>query len=144
MLKTVYRSSCRDKHNCQRHDSNLDPLTPQSDVLTTRLLRPAQQLLSGSTAAGHDTLVYTLTPRLPRCSDDVGWNRKELQCQCYARLLSGILHPEQEAIQNYSQSWASTPLEHWGGVAGRALKTRDSRRCKRRGEWGLCPFPENL
>ena len=25
---TVYRSSCRDKHNCQRRDSNLDPLTP--------------------------------------------------------------------------------------------------------------------
>ena len=41
VLKTVYRSSCRDKHNCQRRDSNLDPLTPQSDALTTRLLRPA-------------------------------------------------------------------------------------------------------
>ena len=27
VLKTVYRSSCRDKHNCQRRDSNLDPLT---------------------------------------------------------------------------------------------------------------------
>jgi len=40
VLKTVYRSSCRDKHNCQRRDSNLDPLTPQSDALTTRLLRP--------------------------------------------------------------------------------------------------------
>jgi len=41
MLKTVYRSSCRDKHNCQRRDSNLDPLALQTDVLTTRLLRPA-------------------------------------------------------------------------------------------------------
>jgi len=39
VLKTVYRSSCRDKHNCQWRDSNLDPLTPQSDVLNTRLLR---------------------------------------------------------------------------------------------------------
>jgi len=38
--KAVYRSSCRDKHNCQRRDSKLDPLTPQSDALTTRLLRP--------------------------------------------------------------------------------------------------------
>ena len=27
VLKTVYRSSCRDKHNCQQRDSNLDPLT---------------------------------------------------------------------------------------------------------------------
>ena len=43
MLKTVYRSICRDKHNCQRRDSNLDPLTPQSDALTTRLLRPAME-----------------------------------------------------------------------------------------------------
>ena len=30
VLKTVYRSSCPDKHNCQRRDSNLDPLTPQT------------------------------------------------------------------------------------------------------------------
>jgi len=41
VLKTVYRSSRRDKHNCQRRGSNLGPLTPQSDALTTRLLRPA-------------------------------------------------------------------------------------------------------
>ena len=40
VLKTVYHSSRRDKHNCQRRDSNLDPLTPKSDALTTRLLRP--------------------------------------------------------------------------------------------------------
>ena len=40
MLKTVYRSSFRDKHNCQWRDSNLDPLTLLSDALTTRLLRP--------------------------------------------------------------------------------------------------------
>jgi len=40
MLKTVYRSSCHDKHNCQRRDSNLGPPIPQSDALTTRLLRP--------------------------------------------------------------------------------------------------------
>ena len=42
MLKTVYRSSRRDKHDCPRRDSNLDPLTPQSDALTTRPLRPAK------------------------------------------------------------------------------------------------------
>jgi len=36
VLKTVYHSGCRDKHNCQRRDSNLDPLTPQSDAITTR------------------------------------------------------------------------------------------------------------
>ena len=41
VLKTVYRSSCRDRHNCQRRDSNPGPLTPQSDALTTRLPRPA-------------------------------------------------------------------------------------------------------
>ena len=36
--KTVYRSSCCDKHNCPRRDSNLGSLTRQSDALTTRLL----------------------------------------------------------------------------------------------------------
>ena len=41
VLKTVYRSNCRIKHNCHRRASNLGPLTPQSDALTTRLLRPA-------------------------------------------------------------------------------------------------------
>ena len=46
MLKTVYRSSCRDKHNCQRRDSNLGPLTPQSDALTTRPLRPSTNAMS--------------------------------------------------------------------------------------------------
>ena len=51
MLKTVYRNSCPDKHNCQRRDSNLDPLTPQSDALTTRLLRPAVCVQRGSTLA---------------------------------------------------------------------------------------------
>ena len=42
VLKTVYRSSCRDKHNCQQRVSNLSPFTPQSDALTTRLLRPVK------------------------------------------------------------------------------------------------------
>ena len=46
VLKTVYHSSCRNKHNCQRRDSNLGPLTPQSDVLTTRLLRHCSGICS--------------------------------------------------------------------------------------------------
>ena len=33
MPKAVYRSDCRDKHNCRRWDSNLGPLTPQSGML---------------------------------------------------------------------------------------------------------------
>ena len=37
--KAVYRSGHGDKHNCQRRDSDPGPLTPQSDALTTRLLR---------------------------------------------------------------------------------------------------------
>ena len=39
--RTLYRSSSRDKHNRPRCDSNLGSLTPQSDALTIRLLRPA-------------------------------------------------------------------------------------------------------
>ena len=46
VLKTVYHNGCRDKHNCQRCDSNLGPLTPQSDALTTRLLSPAIKVCS--------------------------------------------------------------------------------------------------
>jgi len=38
--KAAYRSGCRDKHNRPRCGSNLGPLTPQSDALTTRPLRP--------------------------------------------------------------------------------------------------------
>ena len=45
VLKTVYRSSRRDKHNCQRRDSNLDPLTPQSDALTARYWDKTSDLL---------------------------------------------------------------------------------------------------
>ena len=56
MLKTVYRSSCRDKHNCQRRDSNLDPLTPQSDAPTTRLLRPATRIAQQVAAADNRPL----------------------------------------------------------------------------------------
>ena len=41
MPKAVYRSGCHDKQNCQHHDSNVAPLTPQSDALTTWPLRPA-------------------------------------------------------------------------------------------------------
>ena len=41
MPKSAYRSGCRDKHNRPRWDSNLGPLMPQSDALTSRPLRPA-------------------------------------------------------------------------------------------------------
>jgi len=39
--KAVHRSGCRSRHNRPRCDSNLGPVTPQSDALTTRPLRPA-------------------------------------------------------------------------------------------------------
>jgi len=65
VLKTVYRSSCCDKHNCQRRDSNRDPLTPQSDALTTRPLRPATQPLRHGDVAQVDG---DITNPLPNCS----------------------------------------------------------------------------
>jgi len=74
VLKTVYRSSCRDKHNCPRRDSNLGPLTPQSDALTTRLLRPAMMSLFifGHTRSSIHIILSTynrsfLLVRLPLC-----------------------------------------------------------------------------
>ena len=39
--KAACHSCCRNKHNHLQWDSNLGPLTRQSDALTTRLLRPA-------------------------------------------------------------------------------------------------------
>jgi len=41
--KAAYRSGHHDKHNRLQCDSNLGPLTPQSDAITTRLLRPAKE-----------------------------------------------------------------------------------------------------
>ena len=46
MPKAVRRSDCRDKHYRPQCDSNLGPLTPQSDALTTRLLRPTVIMIS--------------------------------------------------------------------------------------------------
>ena len=65
VLKTAYRSSCCNKHNCQRRDSNRDPLTPQSDALTTRPLRPATQPLRHGDVARVDG---DITNPLPNCS----------------------------------------------------------------------------
>ena len=74
VLKTVYRSSCRDKHNCR--DSNLGPLTPQSDTLTTRLLRPALCPVMSITAIVYYYLcVSSLCPYLP-----VHWDCLNLPC----------------------------------------------------------------
>jgi len=60
VLKTVYHSSCRDKHNWQRRDSNLGPLTPQSDALTTRLLRPAVAMTGIIDAASRGSICNQL------------------------------------------------------------------------------------
>ena len=76
--KAVYRSSRRDKHNRPRCDSNPGPLTPQSDALTTRLLRRAHYRASITTniiateiattrqqiIAGHSILLCTVGLKL--------------------------------------------------------------------------------
>jgi len=46
MPKAVNRSSCRDKHNRPQCDSNMGPLTPQSDAQTTRPLRHNENSLT--------------------------------------------------------------------------------------------------
>ena len=51
MPKAAYHSSCCDKHNSPWCDSKLGPLTAQSDVLTTRLLRP-ETYMDTDTEAG--------------------------------------------------------------------------------------------
>jgi len=62
VLKTVYRSSCRDKHNCQQRDSNLDPLTPQSDALITPLLRPANYFVFIYCVVRYDNILFYFRP----------------------------------------------------------------------------------
>ena len=64
VLKTVYRSSRRDKHNCPRRDSNLDPLTPQSDALITRPLRPAVVLTCPETVHRRPRMMKEIKTRL--------------------------------------------------------------------------------
>jgi len=63
----------------------------------------------------------------------------------YLQTIKCIKMPREPQTRHEGErgAWVSTPLEHWG-VAGRAPKTRESTRRRRRGEWGLCPFPENL
>jgi len=61
-------------------------------------------------------------------------------------LTGGYMQLTQTTVVDALVPWASTPLEHWG-IAGRAPKTRESRRRRQRGVGsgeGLCPFPENL
>ena len=45
--KAVYRSGCRDKHNCPWWDSNLGPLTPQSGMLPYSIAFGSLALISG-------------------------------------------------------------------------------------------------
>jgi len=87
MLKTVYRRSCRDKHNCQWRDSNLGPLTPQSNALTTRLLRPARDCTVDSSAC----CVSCVTGRLHSHLGTVDWTGvfvKSFSFSTYEHLIS--------------------------------------------------------
>ena len=73
VLKTVYCSSCHNKHNCQWSDSNLGPLTPQSDALTTWPLRPEVLEVKWSsqkwTSIESVVLCHVDRP-IPFCADD--------------------------------------------------------------------------
>ena len=64
MPKTVYRSSCCDKHNCPLCDSNLDPLTLQSDALTTRLLRPVYVYIKETVYSPQCSIVTQMSCKL--------------------------------------------------------------------------------
>ena len=74
--KAVYHSSCHDKHNCPWCDSNLDPLTPWSEALTARLLRPAWDLnvLGELTESGREFQIEALKSCLILSSNDIVTN----------------------------------------------------------------------
>jgi len=78
VLKTVYHSSCRDKHNCQRRDSNLDPLTPQSDAPTTRLLRPTSERTVS--AVWNQTRCYSTASQRPHHCCPLVTNTEYVNC----------------------------------------------------------------
>ena len=74
--KAVYRSSCHDKHNCPWCDLNLDPLTPWSEALTARLLRPAWDLnvLGERTESRREFQIEALKSCLILSSNDIVTN----------------------------------------------------------------------
>jgi len=71
-----------DKHNRPRCDSNLCPVTPQSDALTTRLLRPMghiDRLRRRCSVWHHCVAMCRLTP-LMRRTRGAGRKGRSLQC----------------------------------------------------------------
>ena len=73
MPKAVSRKGRRNKHKRPRRDSNLGPLTPQSDALTTRLLRPmAANYAPGAKSANLDeTRLFVASGRAVRIGRNV-------------------------------------------------------------------------
>ena len=80
--KTVYRSSCHDKHNCRRRGSNLGPVTPQSDALT--VVHGCQQMTILNTAVFTDART-TLRVFMARSVD----KPSQLSIRCWRYIRSG-------------------------------------------------------
>ena len=97
MPKTVYRSSRRDKHNCQRRDSNL-----QSDALTTRLLRPANR---SNVSLGATVHTCNLTFLWLTTEADDGCPRRNRQMSCLTILGVEMQAMEVDALRHpYTQA----------------------------------------
>ena len=98
--KTVYHSSCRNKHNRPWHDSNLGPLTPPLDALITRLLRPVLFPLALDRQSLHMLLV---------CVSWVVWQPHVLTSQQHKRSLElehGVIYCWQSGP--HCNCWHST------------------------------------
>ena len=87
MPKAAYRSSCRDKHNRPQCYSDLGPLRPQSDALTTRLLRPDVRRGGGRMSGGADVRrpLHCSTPAGPDRTTDGGRTADGQYLRCVAR-----------------------------------------------------------
>ena len=102
MPKAVYRSGCRDKHNCPRRDSNLGPLTLQSDALTQGHCDLTRQL---SMECKHARLTAASAHQLPA-------SKKRVNC-------GFMLSRRQRHIHHHTASVTEEPLRH--GAARKQL-----------------------
>jgi len=59
--KAAYRSSCHDKRNRPRCNSNLSPLTPQSDALTTQTYNVYRRSMHMKTSYDDKHIKYNIT-----------------------------------------------------------------------------------
>ena len=89
--KAIYRTGCRDRHNRPRRDSNLGPLTPQSDALTTQPLRPAAMLSGWEVSRQVGSSINTMRSLVNACYSRASWRLSNTAMPCLLMYTSSLL-----------------------------------------------------